>query len=212
MTAPNQATDKDVLVVVDVQNDFCDGGALAVPEGQHIVPVINRMVGRFAAVVAAQDWHPPGHRSFASAHAGTNPFETTTLEYGEQTLWPDHCVQGTPGAEFHPDLETGRFDLVIRKGFRPEIDSYSAFYENDRTTPTGLEGYLRTRGLDRAFFCGLAGDVCVFFSAIDAADAGLESYYVEDACRDIDLDGSTAAARQAMQEKGVTIVTSDQVL
>ncbi len=212
MTAPNQATDKDVLVVVDVQNDFCDGGALAVPEGQHIVPVINRMVGRFAAVVAAQDWHPPGHHSFASAHPGTSPFETATLDYGEQTLWPDHCVQGTPGAEFHPDLETGRYDLVVRKGFRPEIDSYSAFYENDRTTPTGLEGYLRTRDLERAFFCGLAGDFCVFFSAIDAADAGLDSYYIEDACRDIDLDGSTAAARQAMQEKGVTVLTSDQVL
>jgi nicotinamidase/pyrazinamidase len=212
MTAPNQRTDKDVLVVVDVQNDFCDGGALAVPEGQHVVPVVNRIVGRFAAVVAAQDWHPPGHRSFASAHPGTNPFETTTLEYGEQTLWPDHCVQGTPGAEFHADLEMARFDLVVRKGFRPEIDSYSAFYENDRKTPTGLEGYLRTRGLERAFFCGLAGDVCVFFSAADAADAGFESYYVEDACRDIDLDGSTAAARRTMQEKGVAIVTSDQVL
>ncbi len=212
MTAPNQVTDKDVLVVVDVQNDFCDGGALAVPGGQDIVPVINRMLGRFLAVVAAQDWHPPGHQSFASTHPGTNPFETAALEYGEQTLWPDHCVQGTPGAEFHPDLETGRFDLVVRKGFRPTIDSYSAFYENDRTTPTGLLGYMATRGLKRAFFCGLAGDVCVFFSAADAADGGLESYYVEDACRDIDLDGSTAAARKTMLEKGVSIVTSDQVI
>ena len=199
---------RDVLLVVDVQNDFCPGGALAVPEGDSVVPVINRIAPAFAQVVLAQDWHPPGHQSFASSHPGRQPFETIEAAYGPQTLWPDHCVQGTPGAEFHADLETARAEMIIRKGFRAEIDSYSAFYENDHKTATGLSGYLRDRGLGRAFMCGLAGDYCVAFSAIDAAKGGLEVVVIEDACRSIDLDGSLAAAKAAMTQAGVRFVDS----
>ena len=150
MSVPSRHTTKDVLVVVDVQNDFCEGGSLAVPGGSLIVPVINRLMGRFSAVVAAQDWHRADHKSFASAHPGKVPFETIELDYGEQILWPDHCVQGTTGAEFHPELEAERFDTVVRKGFRRHIDSYSTFFENDRETPTGLDGYCRARGFERA--------------------------------------------------------------
>ena len=212
MTMPDRHSAKDVLVVVDVQNDFCQGGSLAVPEGDLVVPVINRLVGRFSAVVATQDWHPANHESFASAHPGKNPFDTAELDYGEQTLWPDHCVQGTPGAEFHPDLEAERFDIVLRKGFRRHIDSYSAFFENDRKTPTGLEGYCKVRGFERAFFCGLAGDFCVFYSAMDAAEAGFQTFFIEDACRDIDMTGSKAAAHQAMRDRGIAFVTSEATL
>ena len=212
MAMPDRHSAKDVLVVVDVQNDFCQGGSLAVPEGDLVVPVINRLAGRFSAVVATQDWHPAGHKSFASTHPGKTPFETTELDYGEQTLWPDHCVQGTPGAEFHPDLEAGRFDIIVRKGFRRHIDSYSAFFENDRKTPTGLDGYCKARGFERAFFCGLAGDFCVFYSAMDAAEAGFQTFFIEDACRDIDLAGSKAEARQAMRNRGIAIVTSEATL
>ena len=212
MTMPHRHSAKDVLVVVDVQNDFCEGGSLAVPEGSFVVPVINRLAGLFSAVVATQDWHPADHQSFASAHSRKNPFETTELEYGEQTLWPDHCVQGTPGAEFHPDLETERFDIIVRKGFRRHVGSYSAFFENDRKTPTGLDGYCRERRFERAFFCGLAGDFCVFYSAMDAAEARFEPFFIEDACRDIDMAGSKAAARQAMRDKGIAIVTSETTL
>ncbi len=198
----------DVLVIVDVQNDFCLGGALAVPDGDSVVPVINRIAPAFAQVVLAQDWHPPGHQSFASSHPGRQPFETIEAAYGPQTLWPDHCVQDTPGAAFHADLETVRAEMIIRKGYRAEIDSYSAFFENDRKTATGLRGYLRERGLGRAFLCGLAADYCVAFSAIDAAKDGFEAVVIEDACRAIDLDGSLAAAREAMTQAGVQFVDS----
>ncbi len=198
----------DVLVIVDVQNDFCPGGALAVPDGDSVVPVINRIAPAFAQVVLTQDWHPPGHQSFASSHPGRQPFETIEAAYGPQTLWPDHCVQDTPGAAFHADLETVRAEMIIRKGYRAEIDSYSAFFENDRKTATGLRGYLRERGLGRAFLCGLAADYCVAFSAIDAAKDGFEAVVIEDACRAIDLDGSLAAAREAMTQAGVQFVDS----
>ena len=198
--------DDAALVVVDVQNDFCPGGALAVPDGDAVVAVINRIAPRFSARVLTQDWHPPGHRSFASSHPGRAPFETTELAYGEQVLWPDHCVQGTEGAAFHPGLAADGADLVLRKGFRREIDSYSAFYENDRRTPTGLTGYLRTRGVSRLFFAGLATDFCVAYSAIDGAREGFESAVVEDGCRGIDLDGSLADAWARMAAAGVARV------
>ena len=197
-----------VLVIVDVQNDFCPGGALAVPDGDSVVPVINRIAPAFAQVVLTQDWHPPGHQSFASSHPGRQPFETIEVAYGPQTLWPDHCVQNTPGAAFHADLDTVRAEMIIRKGYRAEIDSYSAFFENDRKTATGLRGYLRERGLGRAFLCGLAGDYCVAYSAIDAAKDGLEVFVIEDACRAIDLDGSLATAREAMTQAGVRFIDS----
>ncbi len=200
--------ERDLLLVVDVQNDFCPGGALGVPEGDVVVPVINRIQPGFAHVVLTQDWHPPGHQSFASTHPGHAPFETVEAAYGPQTLWPDHCVQGTPGAAFHPDLETTKAEMIVRKGTRAEIDSYSAFYENDRTTATGLAGYLRERGFTRVFICGLATDYCVHFSALDAARLGFEAMVIEDACRGIDLEGSLAAANQAMAEAGVAFIAS----
>jgi nicotinamidase/pyrazinamidase len=199
--------ESDALLVVDVQNDFCPGGALAVPEGDAVVPVVNRLAERFAHVVLTQDWHPPGHRSFASAH-GRTPFDTVELAYGAQTLWPDHCVQETPGAAFHPRLRLAKAELVLRKGFRPTIDSYSAFYENDRRTPTGLAGYLRERGLARLFLVGLATDFCVHYSAVDARRLGFGVVLVEDGCRGIDLAGSLAAALRDMAAAGVERVTS----
>ena len=195
--------DDAALVVVDVQNDFCPGGALEVPDGDAVVPAINRIAPRFAARILTQDWHPPGHRSFASSHPGRAPFGTAELAYGEQVLWPDHCVQGTAGAAFHPALATDGADLVLRKGFRPAIDSYSAFHENDRRTPTGLAGYLRGRGVSRLVFVGLATDFCVAWSAIDGTREGFEVAVVEDACRAIDLDGSLAAAWKEMAAAGV---------
>ena len=197
--------EQEVLLVVDVQNDFCPGGALAVPKGDEIVPVVNRLARRFAHVVLTQDWHPPGHRSFASAHPGKRPFETMDLEYGAQTLWPDHCVQGTAGAGFHPGLDIPQLELIIRKGYRSGIDSYSAFRENDRKTPTGLAGYLRERSFERITLCGLALDYCVFFSAIDAREAGFAVTVALNACRGIDLDGSLARALAAMREAGVDL-------
>jgi nicotinamidase/pyrazinamidase len=203
-----QPRDGDVLLVVDLQNDFCPGGALAVPRGDAIVPLVNRLGERFRHIVMTQDWHPPGHRSFASAHPGRQPFETVDLAYGPQTLWPDHCVQGTPGAAFHAGLDLPRAELVLRKGFRPEIDSYSAFVENDRRTPTGLAGYLRERGLSRLFLAGIATDYCVLYSALDARRHGFAAVLVEDACRGIDLDGSLEAAFRAMAEAQVERVTS----
>lgn len=203
--------DGDVLLVIDVQNDFCPGGALAVARGDEVVPVANRLGERFLHVVMTQDWHPPGHQSFASAHPGRQPFETITVAYGAQTLWPDHCVQGTPGAAFHPGLRLPRAELVIRKGFRPAIDSYSAFFENDRRTPTGLAGYLRERGLTRIFLVGLATDFCVHYSAVDARRLGFDAVLVEDGCRAIDLDGSLAAAMGAMAAAGVERATGDAV-
>ena len=193
------------LIVIDVQNDFCPGGALAVAGGDEIVAPINAMMDDFDAVVLTQDWHPSGHSSFASQHPGKAPFDLTQMPYGPQVLWPDHCVQGSDGAAFHPGLKTDRADLIIRKGFRPGIDSYSAFFENDRTTPTGLEGYLRTRGISQLTLVGLATDFCVNFSAVDAAGLGFDVSVLQSACRSIDLDGSLAAALSGMEEAGVTL-------
>ncbi|GAA6160760.1 bifunctional nicotinamidase/pyrazinamidase [Ruegeria sp. HU-ET01832] len=192
------------LIVIDVQNDFCPGGALAVPEGDQIVAPINAMMDDFDAVILTQDWHPAGHSSFASSHAGKNPYDMTEMPYGPQVLWPDHCVQDTHGAMFHPNLRTDA-DLIIRKGFRPTIDSYSAFFENDKTTPTGLEGYLNTRGIRKLTMAGLATDFCVHFSAVDAARLGFEVTVRLDVCRAIDLDGSLATAEAAMRDAGVTL-------
>ncbi|WP_170369079.1 bifunctional nicotinamidase/pyrazinamidase [Ruegeria arenilitoris] len=192
------------LIVIDVQNDFCPGGELAVPNGDEIVAPINAMMPDFDAVILTQDWHPAGHSSFASSHPGKAPYDLVEMPYGPQVLWPDHCVQGTPGAEFHPDLRTDA-DLILRKGFRSAIDSYSAFFENDRTTPTGLEGYLRTRGIDRLTLVGLATDFCVHYSAVDAARLGFDVAVRTDVCRAIDLDGSLAAAEPAMRDAGVTL-------
>ena len=202
-----QIRDDDVLLIIDVQNDFCRGGTLAVADGDAVVPVVNRLVERFDHVVLTQDWHPPGHSSFATSHPGSAPFESVTMPYGQQTLWPDHCVQGTSGAAFHPQLVTDRAELVIRKGFRTAIDSYSAFYENDRKTPTGLAGYLRERGLRRIFLAGLATDYCVYYSAVDARRLGFDTVLVEAGCRAIDLAGSLDAAWTAMAEAGVQRVS-----
>jgi nicotinamidase/pyrazinamidase len=193
----------DLLLIIDVQNDFCPGGALAVAEGDATIPVINRLSQRFDHVAVTQDWHPFGHSSFASSHSGSAPFETITMPYGPQTLWPDHCVQGTSGAALHPQLLTERAELIIRKGFRSEIDSYSAFFENDRSTPTGLAGYLRERGLKTIFMVGLATDFCVYYSAVDARRLGFDAVVIEAGCRAIDLSGSLAAAWTGMQEAGV---------
>jgi nicotinamidase/pyrazinamidase len=192
------------LIVIDVQNDFCPGGALAVPEGDQIVPGINALMEGFDAVILTQDWHPAGHSSFASSH-GAAPMTLTEMPYGPQVLWPDHCVQGTPGAAFHADLMTDRADLIIRKGYNPAIDSYSAFFENDKTTPTGLEGYLRTRGIDSLTMVGLATDFCVNYSAVDAARLGFAVTVRQDLCRAIDFDGSLEAALHGMAQAGVTL-------
>ena len=197
---------RDILLIIDVQNDFCPGGTLAVPEGDLIIPAVNRLAAEFAHVVLTQDWHPRDHSSFASAHPGKQPFDTMDLSYGRQILWPDHCVQGTPGAGFHPALDVSHAELVLRKGFRTEIDSYSAFFENDRRTPTGLGGYLKERGFERITVCGLATDFCVFYSAIDGRRVGFEITVVTEACRGIDVDGSLAAAMRAMTEAGVTLL------
>jgi nicotinamidase/pyrazinamidase len=199
---------QDCLIVIDVQNDFCPGGALAVAGGDEIVPLVNRLIAGHDNVVLTQDWHPQGHASFASSHPGKAPFEAIALAYGAQTLWPDHCVQGTSGAAFHSDLDWTRAELVIRKGFRRTIDSYSAFYENDRTTPTGLAGYLRERGLGRLTLVGLATDFCVAYSALDARRLGFETRVVMDACRAIDLGGSLDGALAEMQKAGVTLTDS----
>ena len=204
-------SDRDVLVAVDVQNDFCPGGRLAVPRGDEVVPMINRLCERFRHVVLTQDWHPPGHLSFASSHPGRKPFETIEAPYGRQELWPDHCVQDTPGAEFRRDLVVPHAALIVRKGFRREIDSYSAFYENDHTTPTGLAGYLKERGLARVFLAGLAFDFCVRFSAEDAHRCGFAVVVIEDACRGIDLDGSVAATQRRLAEIGATVIAANEI-
>ena len=192
----------DVLIVVDVQNDFCPGGALAVPKGDEVIAPILRAAPRFAHIVLTQDWHPAGHWSFATAHPGREPLETVEVAYGEQTLWPEHCVQGTWGAELHPELDLPQAELILRKGFRAEVDSYSAFYENDRQTETGLAGYLRERGLKRAFFAGLAYDFCVGFSALDARELGLETVVLPEACRAIDLAGSASEMKARLRAAG----------
>lgn len=193
------------LIVIDVQNDFCPGGALAVPGGDEIVAPINAMMPDFDTVILTQDWHPAGHSSFASSHAGKNPYDMTEMPYGPQVLWPDHCVQGTNGAAFHANLRTDG-DLILRKGFRSNIDSYSAFFENDQTTPTGLEGYLRTREIERLTLVGLATDFCVYYSAVDAARLGFDVSVQMRACRAINLDGSLASAETAMKDAGVRLI------
>jgi nicotinamidase/pyrazinamidase len=200
--------DSDVLLVIDVQNDFCPGGNLAVPEGDKVVPVINALARRFHHVVATQDWHPAGHKSFASSHAGRKPYDTIEVSYGPQILWPDHCVQGTDGAEFRSDLALTHLELVIRKGFRLHIDSYSAMFENDHKTPTGLAGYLRERGIKRVFACGLALDFCVRYSAEDANRQGFDVVVIEDACRGIDLGGSVQAAHESFAQLGIGTMQS----
>jgi nicotinamidase/pyrazinamidase len=192
------------LLVIDVQNDFCPGGALAVDGGNEIVGGINAKMGDFAAVIMTQDWHPAGHSSFASTHDAA-PMSMTEMPYGPQVLWPDHCIQGTQGAAFHADLQTDRADLIIRKGYNPAIDSYSAFFENDKTTPTGLEGYLRTRGIDTLTLVGLATDFCVNFSAVDAAKLGFKVTVDMALCRAIDFDGSLDAAKAGMTGTGVVL-------
>jgi nicotinamidase/pyrazinamidase len=197
---------KDALIVVDVQNDFCPGGALGIEGGAEIVPIINKLIMRFDHVILTQDWHPAGHSSFASSNPGKAPFETIAMPYGEQTLWPDHCIQGTAGADFHPDLVWTKAELVIRKGFRPHVDSYSAFFENDHKTPTGLAGYLREREITNVTFVGLATDYCVAYSALDAVAHGFAADVLLDASRSINLGGSLAAMTTKMRKAGVTLV------
>ena len=200
MRPANQA-----LIVIDVQNDFCPGGALAVVQGDAIIPQINALMGQFQTVVLTQDWHPADHSSFAANHAGAAPFSTVQMPYGAQTLWPSHCVQGTKGAEFHPALRSDLAQMVLRKGFRAAIDSYSALFENDKTPPTGLDGYLRARGVTGLTLVGLAADYCVAFSALDAVAQGFDVTVLQDACRAIDLDGSLARQQQAMAAAGVVL-------
>jgi nicotinamidase/pyrazinamidase len=203
---PNSA-----LIVVDVQNDFCPGGALAVAGGNEIVPLVNSLIESFDHVILTQDWHPPGHSSFASSHPGQSLFGSITMSYGPQTLWPDHCVQGSAGAEFHRDLRWTKAETIIRKGFRRPIDSYSAFYENDRKTPTGLAGYLRERGLTNLIIVGLATDYCVAYSALDAAQHGFTTTVLLDGCRAIDLQGSLAEAQKQMRAAGVTLSNATEL-
>jgi nicotinamidase/pyrazinamidase len=203
--------DKDVLLVVDIQNDFCPDGALAVPRGDEVVPVVNDLARRFRHVVLTQDWHPAAHQSFASSHPGRQPFDVIEVAYGPQILWPDHCVQGTHGAAFRRDLDVPHAELVIRKGFRREVDSYSAFFENDHRTPTGLAGYLRERGLGRVFIAGLAFDFCVRYSAEDAHRCGFEVVVVEDACRGIDVDGSVDQTRRQLADLGIPNVAAGDI-
>jgi nicotinamidase/pyrazinamidase len=195
----------EALVVIDVQNDFCPGGALAVAGGDAVVPVINTLIEQYEHVILTQDWHPAGHSSFASSHKGGVSFSTITMAYGEQTLWPDHCIQGTHGAEFHAELVWTKVELVIRKGFRPTIDSYSAFFENDRTTMTGLAGYLRERDISKVTLCGLATDYCVAYSALDSVRQGFETSVILKACRGIDMNGSVAMMTARMAEAGVRL-------
>lgn len=206
-----EPNDTDILIVVDVQYDFLPGGALAVPEGDAVIAPINRLAKRFRHVVMTQDWHPQGHASFASSHAGKQPFETTELEYGSQVLWPDHCIQRTSGAEISRDLDIPHAQLIIRKGYNAGIDSYSGFREADRRTATGLEGYLKERGFKRVFCAGLATDFCVAWTALDAAEAGFETYLIEDASRAIDTNGSLERAKNELSAAGVRTIGSAQV-
>lgn len=201
-----QTNEYDCLLIIDVQNDFCKEGALAVPDGDAVVDTINTLTKQFVNVVATQDWHPAGHSSFASVHEGRAPLEQIDMPYGPQTLWPDHCIQGSRGADFHPELQTAPIQNIIRKGFRQPIDSYSAFFENDHTTTTGLTGYLRERGVKRVFCVGLALDFCVRFSAEDARKEGFDTVVIENACRGIDFDGSVDAAMSAMKSVGVELM------
>lgn len=203
---------KTMLICIDIQNDFCPGGALAVSAGDELVPVANQLIDAFELVALTQDWHPAGHSSFASTHPDAQAFSPITVSYGQQTLWPDHCVQSTFGSDFHAGLDTDAAQLIIRKGFRHQIDSYSAFLENDQKTTTGLAGYLQERGVTAVVLCGLAFDYCVAYSALDAVAAGFQCTVVTDACRSIDLDGSAASATAQMNERGVTLTTSNQLI
>lgn len=205
-------TPQDLFLVVDVQNDFCPGGALAIRDGDAVIPVIHRIAPLFEHIVLTQDWHAPRHLSFASAHPGKHPFEQIELSYGTQTLWPDHCIQGTPGAQFHSGLRLTGAELVLRKGFRPAIDSYSAFFENDRSTTTGLGGYLHERGFMRIFIAGLAYDYCVAYSALDGRRIGFDVVIVRDACRAIDLDGSVAEMEKQFAAAQVGVIASTELL
>lgn len=211
MTTPTINHDTDALVVIDVQNDFCPGGALEVPNGDEVVAPINGLMERFRHVLLTQDWHPIDHISFASMHEGRNPFEVIQVDYGSQVLWPNHCVQGTSGAEFHAALNVDSAELVIRKGYRQTIDSYSALFENDRSTSTGLAGYLRDRGFERLFMAGLATDYCVAYSALDGRREGFEIIVIDDACRGIDLEGSVEAAWRQMTDAGVERIDSREL-
>jgi len=205
-------SDKTALLVVDVQVDFCPGGNLPVPEGDETVPVINRLIRKFRRIIATQDWHPQNHVSFASNHPGSSPFDAIRLREGEQILWPDHCVPGTPGAEFHPDLDTLAFDLIVRKGMDPSLDSYSAFFENDHETPTGLHFYLNGMNIDTVYVVGLALDVCVFYTVMDALKLGYQTTVVEDACRGIDTPaGSLRARLDEMAAAGAHILKAGEV-
>jgi nicotinamidase/pyrazinamidase len=201
----------DVLLVIDVQNDFCPGGALAVPHGDEVIAPIHRIAPQFQHIVLTQDWHPPNHSSFAASHPGKQPYDSIELAYGTQTLWPPHCVQGTPGIDFNPSLNLPRAELILRKGFRPQIDSYSAFFENDRSTPTGLAGYLRERGFARVFLAGLAYDYCVGYSALDARRLGFSAFVMRNACRAIDLNGSVAWMDAEFAKAGVTVIDSAEL-
>jgi len=201
----------DVLIVIDVQNDFCPGGALAVADGDAVIAPILRVAERFEHIVLTQDWHTPDHYSFASAHAGKKPFEQIELSYGMQTLWPEHCVQGTSGAEFHKELKLTRAELIVRKGFHRTIDSYSAFFENDHATATGLGGYLKERGFRRVFLAGLAYDFCVGYSALDARRLGFEAVVLKNACRAIDLNGSAAEMEREFAKAGVEVVNTGEI-
>ncbi|WP_428236686.1 bifunctional nicotinamidase/pyrazinamidase [Gracilimonas sp.] len=200
------------LVIVDIQNDFCPGGALAVPGGNEIIEPVNKLATRFDCIVQTQDWHPQDHLSFASNHDGKEPYETIEMDYGEQVLWPDHCVQGTKGADFHPDLKTDPSQLIVRKGFRKHIDSYSAFFENDNETVTGLHGYLQERGVSELFVVGLATDFCVKWTVLDGLKLGYDVHLVEDAVRGIDIDGSVDAAMQEMKDAGVVLTHSKKCI
>lgn len=211
MTANLTIRDQDVLLAVDIQNDFCPEGHLAVPRGGEVVPVINRLATRFKHVALTQDWRPLGHLSFASTHPGRKPYDTIPASYGPQILWPDHCVQATSGAEFRKDLQIAHAELVLRKGYHRDIDSYSAFYENDRRTRTGLAGYLRERGFTRVFLAGLAFDFCVRYSSEDAKHEGFDVIVLEDACRAIDVNGSVLATRTTFNTIGVRCVSADAV-
>ena len=206
-----QITAQDVLVVIDVQNDFCSGGALAVADGDAVIEVIHRIAPKFEHMILTQDWHPAGHSSFASAHPGKKPFEQIELSYGAQTLWPDHCIQGSKGAEFHPALRLPQAELILRKGYRLQIDSYSAFFENDPTIPTGLAGYLEERKLTRVFLAGLAYDYCVGYSALDARRLGLQAYVILDACRAIDMESSASKIEAEFDRAGVILIESEAV-
>ncbi len=201
----------DVLLVIDVQNDFCPGGALAVPRGDEVIAPIHRVAPHFEHIILTQDWHPSNHFSFAASHPGKQAYDSIELSYGPQTLWPSHCAQGTRGAEFHPALGLTQAELILRKGFRPRIDSYSAFFENDRTTPTGLAGFLKERGLARVFLAGLAYDYCVGYSALDARRLGLPAFVLRDACRAIDLNGSVAAIEAEFAKAGVALIDSAEL-